>query len=384
MRYFFKYIIRSFRLGDLARFLRGSFYRIFDFLGEKTFFILRTFHFLSPLEEFDKKVVKKILIILLDRIGDVILSTPAIRAVREAFPKAEIHLLVRDYTKDLWVNNPNINRLLIFKKDSLSKNYDLAIALHPRITQNYLAFRSGAKYRVGYVGWGGGFFLTHKLKDDRSTRVRHEVESALEVAGAVGCRTEDKRLDISITDKGERFAEDFFKENNLSSNQTVVAIHPGARQEYIKWNKEGFADVADRLIKYMNAKVILIGSSEEDQLVKDTASLMTQKPISAVGLRLTQLVSLIKKCSLFIGNSTGPMHIAAALDVPVVAIFGAIHPLDSYQEWGPWSEKHIVVSKNLNCPSCHPTDCKTFECMKLITVDDVVNAAEELLEDSTA
>jgi len=371
-------------LGDLARVLRGSFYRIFDFLGDKIFLILRAFHLLPPSEEFDKKIVKKILIIRLDRIGDVILSTPAIRAVRETFPKAEIHLLVKDYTKDLLVNNPNINRLLIFKKDSVSKNYDIAIALHPGITQNYLTFRSGAEHRVGYIGWGGGFFLTHPLKDDRLTRVRHEVESALEVVGAVRCKTEDKRLDISITEEGEKFAEDFFKENNLSSNEPAVAIHPGARQEYIKWKKEGFADVADRLIKYKNAKVILIGSSEEEQLVKDTAVLMVEKPIFAVGLRLTQLVSLVKKCSLFIGNSTGPMHIAAALDIPVVAIFGAVHPLDSYQEWGPWSEKHIVVSKNLNCPHCHPTDCKTFECLKLISVENVVDAAEELLEGSTA
>jgi len=377
MRYFFKYIIRSFKLGDVARFSRESFYRGLDFLGQKTFFILRTFHLLSPLKEFNKKRVRKILIILLDRIGDVILSTPAIRAVREAFPEAEIHLLVRDYTKELLMNNPNINRLLIFKKDSLSKNYDLAIALHPGITQNYLTFTSGAKYRVGYTGWGGGFFLTHTLKDDRSTRIRHEVESALEV---VGGKTEDKKLDISITEEGEKFAADYFKENNLSSNQPVVAIHPGARQEYIKWNKEGFAGVADRLIKFKNAKVILTGSSKENQLVKETASLMAEKPMCAVGLRLTQLVSLIKKCSLFIGNSTGPMHIAAALDVPVVAIFGAIHPLDSYQEWGPWSEKHIVISKNLNCPQCHPADCKTFECLKLVTVDDVMNAAEKLLK----
>ncbi len=383
MRYFFKYIIRSSRLGDIARFSRAFFYRGLDFLGQKAFFILRTFHLLSPLEEFNKKRVKKILIILLDRIGDVILSTPALRAVREAFPKAEIHLLVRDYTKELLVNNPNINGLQIFKKDSLSKDYDLAIALHPGITQNYLTFTCEAKYRVGYTGWGGGFFLTHTLKDDRSTRIRHEVESALEVVGVAGGKTEDKKLDISVTEEGEKFARDYFKKNNLSSNQPVVAIHPGARQEYIRWNKEGFAEVADRLIKFKNVKVILTGSSKEDQLVKETASLMAEKPVCAVGLRLTQLISLLKKCSLFIGNSTGPMHIAAGLDIPVVAIFGAIHPLDSYQEWRPWNEKHIVVSKNLNCPQCHPTDCKTFECMEMISADDVVNAAEELLKTKT-
>jgi ADP-heptose:LPS heptosyltransferase len=99
-----------------------------------------------------------------------------------------------------------------------------------------------------------------------------------------------------------------------------------------------------------------------------------------LGLQLTQLVSLIKKCHLFIGNSTGPMHIAAAIGVPVVAIFGNIHPLDSYLEWGPWGEGHIVVSKNLNCPDCHPGNCRAFSCMELITAEEVFAAAKKQIK----
>ena len=105
---------------------------------------------------------------------------------------------------------------------------------------------------------------------------------------------------------------------------------------------------------------------------------MKNKPVLFLDRPLTELVSLIKRSRLFIGNSTGPMHIASALKVPVVAIFGPVHPLDSYQEWGPWGPGHIVVSKNLNCLDCHPSDCREFKCMDLITVDEVMAAVDKL------
>ncbi len=374
-----KHTIRYLGLGNLARESRRLAYRIFDFLGSKTFVLLRACHLLAGTKQFDKEVVIKLLMVRLDRIGDVILSTPAIRAVRGTFPRAEIHMLVSEYTRDLVIENPNIDRVVIYKKDKLDKEYDLAIALHPGFRQNHLTFMSRAKFRVGYTGWGGGFFLTHALEDDRATRMRHEVESALEVVGAVGCVTNDKRLEVSVTEEGERCAEDFFNENNLTSDDLIVAIHPGARQKYIRWRKEGFAEVSNRLIKEENARVILIGDKEEEELVGEILSLIAGRPLFAVGLKLTRLVSLIKRCSLFIGNSTGPMHIAAALGVPVVAIFGPIHPLDSHKEWGPWGEGHIVVSRDLNCHGCHPTDCKTFDCMRLITANQVFEAAKKLV-----
>lgn len=380
IRHFLKNIIIFLKLGNLARSIREYFYRFLDFLGAGIFYILRFLHLLPPIREFDSKLIKKILIIRLDRIGDLILSTPAIRAVRENFPEAEIFLLIREYTKDLVIHNPNINKLLIYGKDKIDNDYDLSIALHPGFRQNFMIFISGARYRVGCTGWGGGFFLTHKLVDDRQTRVRHVVESVLEVVRSIGCSTDNKAIEVSVTDEGERFVEQFLQENQIKSDERVIIIHPGARQECIRWKKEGFAEVGDRLIREVKARVILIGDDQERKLVEEIAFLMQEKPLFALGLELTQAVSLIKKSSLFIGNASGPMHIAAALNVPVVAIFGVVNPLDSYQEWGPWGEGHIVVSKNLQCPDCHPSDCKTFDCLGLISTDEVFIACKEQLK----
>jgi len=359
--------------------MRKIYFIFFDFVGNIIFFLLRLLRLIPAISNFKKEEIKKILIIRLDRIGDVILSTPAIRAIRQSFPDAKIHLLIKEYTKDLVVNNPNIDRLLIYGKEKIASDYDLAIALHPGLNQNYLTFISGAKTRVGYTGWGGGFFLTHKLIDDREIRIRHEVESALEVVEKIGCATNDKSLEISTTEEGERFAKDFFQKNGFKEEDILIVIHPGARQEYLRWKKEGFAEVADRLIKEIEAKVILIGAKEEKKLIEEVVFFMQEKPIQAVGLKLTELISLIKRCKLFIGNSTGPMHIAVALKVPVVAIFGPIHPLDSYLEWGPWAEGNTVVSKNLNCFHCHPGDCFHFKCLKLITSEEVFIACKEQL-----
>jgi ADP-heptose:LPS heptosyltransferase len=277
---------------------------------------------------FEREGVKKILIIRIDRIGDLILSTPAIRAVRKSFPAAEIHLLISEYTRDLVIHNEHVDKVLLHEREAVHRGYDLAFALHPGMVPNRLTYQSGAQWRFGYTGKGGSFFLTHKIRDDRAKRIRHEVESALEVVAMAGCTTESRKLDISITDDGERFADAFFRKNPVREGQTVVVIHPGSRQDYIRWSREGFAEVADALMNE-DINVILIGGMDERQLVEDTATLTNKSPVRATGMKLTELLSLIKRCDLFIGHSTGPMHIAAALNVPVVAIFGAVHPLDS-------------------------------------------------------
>ncbi|MDD5432472.1 MAG: glycosyltransferase family 9 protein [Candidatus Omnitrophica bacterium] len=365
---------------NIFRRLRRIGFYFLDLAGGAVFFLLRLTHLLPAPAAFVKEGIRKILIIRIDRIGDLVLSTPAIRAVRETFPESEISLLVSKYTKDLVINNENVNKVLTVEENKIPNEFDLAIALHPGLRQNQLTFLSGAKYRLGYSGWGGAFFLTQKLVDDRNVRIRHEIRSALEVVELAGCKTTNTDIEVSVTREGEELAQDFLSEYSLGANDRLVVVHPGARQDYMRWRKDAFAQVSDQLIEQMNVKVILIGSNNERQLVESINSLMKQKAINALGLELTGLVSLIKRAALFIGNSTGPMHIASALKVPVVAIFGSSHPLDSYKTWGPQGENSVIITKNIGCPSCLPADCRRFECMDLITAEEVFSAAKGLLE----
>lgn len=324
--------------------------------------------------------IRKILIVRLDRIGDLVLTTPAIRALRKTFLTAEIHLMVKPYTKDIVVNNPNVNRILLDGVDRPDNDYDLAFALQPSFRANYLTFTSGSGWRFGYGGAAGSFFLTGTCKDDRFTRVRHEVDTALEITSLAGCETGDTALEVSVTDQGRAFADDFFKHHSISDKDLIVAIHPGSRQSYIRWNPEGYAAVADEIVRACGAKIVLVAGRNEEVLAEGVRSRMKENVITAGNMALTELISLLQRCSLFIGNSTGPMHIASGLGVPVVAIFGPVNPLDSWQEWGPRGGKSIVISKNMDCSHCHPTDCNTFECLNSITPQEVISAARQIIE----
>ncbi len=358
----------------------GLGYVIFDLLGSIAFCLLKILGLIPKNIGFDKDIVKKILIIRKDRIGDIILSTPTFRAVRQSYPKAKIHLLVQEYTKDLVVNNKNIDKILIWGEDEIENDYDLAIALHPGIIENELTFKSGARFRIGFSGRGGSFFLTHRVNDDRAKRIRHEVISALEIVEIAGCSTVDKTLEVSITEQGEAFVSEFFKQHEVSVDDFVVMIHPGARQEYIRWKKQGFAQVADMLKREKKAKVILLEGKDESKLIEDITSLMSEDALTVSGISLTELVSLIKRMKLFVGNSTGPMHIAAALNVPVVAIFGSRHPLDSLEEWGPWGEENCGIQAVVDCRKCHPSDCRNgFKCMSKVEAKEVFKAINILL-----
>ena len=232
MRQLIKKLIRSLGLGSSARFLRCAGWRIIDGLGYLLMNCLRFIRVIPQITKFEKNKVKKILIIRIDRIGDLVLSTPAIRAVKENFPQVKIDLFVNSYTQELVVNNPNIDKLIIDKENKLLNDYDLAVSLHPGIRSNYLAFLSGAKFRGGYSGRGGAFLLTHCKKDDRDKQVRHEVDSALEIVGMFGCSTKNKQLEVSVTLEAEEFLMNFWQRNKLLDKKPVIIIHPGSRQPF--------------------------------------------------------------------------------------------------------------------------------------------------------
>lgn len=378
-----------------SRGVRNEFYQFLEIGGKLVFFILRGIRIIPEIEPFDLDKAAKILIIRADRIGDLVLSTPSFTALRKRFPNAYISLIVRTYTKDLVFDNPMIDEVVAFDSDMpvlrklrfllswRKEQYDLAVVLHSTIWWCILAYLSGAPCRIGYKERGGGFLLTDPIPPKKDDEVIHELENTLDIVRTVGADVNNKHPYVCVTKQGERYAKTFFRKMGISNQDKIVAIHPGARQEYIRWQKEGFAEVANNLIEEYHFKILLVGDDSEGHLVEDILRLIKNKKkvIPTENTTLTQLVSLLKRCNFFIGNSTGPMHMAAALNIPVVAIFGCINPLDNYKRWGPWGNGHIVVSKDLNCPDCHPSDCKTFDCMRLITPKEVLAAASNQMRD---
>ncbi len=358
-------------------------YILVDLLGSLVLFPGRLF---SSEKEFSKSKIRRILIIRMDRIGDVVLSMPVVKALRDNFAEGFIGFLTTSYTEELLIGNRDINEVIVYERKAamLTKikfvrklrgyKFDLAVVLSPYFTSALFAYLAGATFRIGYPLNGSGFLLTTRI--DIEKHYKHEVEASLEVIRVIGVKVYDKNPALAIDKDAEAYAEHFFTEHNLKNN-LVICIHPGGYQEHTRWMPERYAQVADRLMRQHKARVILLGSESDKRILEQIIGLMLQKPlIPNLGNSLQRLAGIIKKSDIFLGNNSGPMHISAALGTPVVAIFGAIHPLDVETKWAPYGEGHIVVRKQMECIGCHPGHCRDYKCMKMVTVEDVIAALE--------
>ncbi|MFC1631622.1 lipopolysaccharide heptosyltransferase II [Candidatus Omnitrophota bacterium] len=386
-------IIRKIRFkpfGILKRGLQNILYILTGAIGNSIFKVLRAIKVIKPQGPFKTSEIKKIVIFRPDRIGDVILATPTFGAIRTAYPEAEITLVVAAANLDLVVANPDLNEIITIQQRGLFKNsrliqqlrgirFDLAVLLYPALWSCALAFLARIPQRLGYSFHGNDFLLTIAAPNPWKTELKHEVEVNLDVVRAIGVQPQNKELKICLAEPAQQKAAAFFNQHQINPADKVVVIHPGSFEEYIRWPVAGFAQVAARLIDEFRARVIILGGPGEESLVARVCELMPVKPITALGLTLAQSIALIKRANLFVGNSSGPMHIAAALKVPVVAIFGNPHPLDSHQKWGPYSPRSIVVHKDPGCRNCHPGDCRHYKCMEAISAEDVIQAVKKFI-----
>ena len=354
---------------------------------------------------------KRILVVKLSDIGDVLTATPALRALRESFPAAHLDALVPPHSAPVLAESPLVDDVIVFDKfqydrpidafkpSSLAalarfarhlrrQRYNCLVVLHHLTTcwgalkYAALALTSGAKVRVGLDN-GRGRFLTHRVRDG-GFGARHEVEYWLDVVGTIGARTEDTSLEITITADDEDFANEQIPMTN--DQRPLVAIHPGSGGYSLarRWSVEGFARVAGALVERYGARIVLVGTAADG--VSQVASLMRSEAVNLEGkTTLGQLAAILKRCDLFIGADSGVMHLVAAVGTPLVAIFGP----SNHRAWGPWPRdgRHIILRADLPCSPCsyvgysvgQREGCEAMTCMKAITPEMVLKAAVELL-----
>ncbi|MEW6100986.1 MAG: glycosyltransferase family 9 protein [Candidatus Omnitrophota bacterium] len=371
--------------------LKAGYFILLEAFGSALFFLARKFRIIPAIKPYLKEQVKKILVIRTDRIGDVLLSTPALRALREHFPDSFIGFLTTSYTGELLQENKNINELIIYNRfgSLLQKirfimklrafRFDLAVILYPVFESGFLAYLSKAAFRIGYPANGSGFLLTEKV--DKRSLYKHEIETCLDVVRPIGVDTSDLATEFPLSEDAKAFAEGFFRENNILPSQLVICIHPGAYESHNRWLPQRYAKLAETLIAKYNARVILAGGRNDRQMVKSITNMMPEKPLAPVlNDSLQKLGAIIRRCDLFIGNNSGPMHVAAAVGTPVIALFGAVHPLEHENKWAPLGEKNIIVRSKMDCKDCHPGYCRSYKCMDMISVDDVLSAVDTQLQ----
>jgi len=341
---------------------------------------------------------KRILIVRTDRIGDVLLSTPVIKALRDAYPHAYIAMMVSPYAKDIVDGNPYLDHVITYDKDgkhkswrrtfkfarNLRKNkFDLSLVLHPTNRVHIVTFIAGIPRRIGY-NRKLGFLLTDQIKHTKHLGEKHESEYALDLVRYLGIEPKDKDLFMPIKPESENWAEDLFRQEGIKESDKLLVIHPVASCISRVWPSERFAGVADKLIEKYGFKVFIIAGSDPQhiKICNRVVAGMHHPAINLAGrTSVSQLASLLKRCRLHISTDTGPMHIASAVGAPVVAIFGRSQKGLSPKRWGPLGGKDKYLHKQVGCIQCLAHNCKKeFLCLKAISVEDVVNAADSILK----
>ena len=338
----------------------------------------------------------RIIIVRMDRIGDVVLSSPAIKAVRDAYPGSRISVLVRPYAREAVESNPCIDEVITYDKSGRekgllgkikfisslrSKKFDLAIILHPKNSSHILVFLAGIPKRLGY-NKKSGIFLTKRILHTKQYGLKHEIDYALDLLRYIGIESTDKKLHFPVNRESEERIKSLFDKNGISQNDLIITIHPAASCRSRRWALERFAKASDSLAEMYNARIIIISGPGEDKLMGDkVASLMKSKPFNLAGkTSVSDLASILRRSHLLISNDSGPVHISCAVGTPVISIFSRKDRGLSPSRWGPVGPKDIVLHKDAGCDICLAHKCKLgFKCMDMINVEDVLSAAKQIL-----
>jgi len=333
----------------------------------------------------EKTDVKRILVIKLRAIGDVLLSTAVLRNLRVAFPDASIDFLTEVPSREVLEGNPDVSSLLIFdgKKQSGAglildvrrRRYDLVIDLFGNPRSALVTLFSGAKYRVGYrFGWRR--YCYNIVVHPRGGEV-HNVEFNLDALRSIDVPVHSAEPVFPLSTQSETFAEDYFRKSALAGKH-VVAFNPGGGWYTKRWRVSQFAQLGERLVKQFNVRVIVIWGPGERDDAEQVIKLGNFGGEIIPPTSLKQLASILKRCSSIVTNDSGPMHIAAAMGIPVVAIFGPTRP----ELQGPLAGNFEVVRhQELSCLGCNLTKCPIGNpCMEDLSVEKVFEAFKRVME----
>jgi len=322
------------------------------------------------------------------------MTTPALRAIRESFPNARVTVLANPLVAPLFTVHGAVDDVIIYDRKGVhaglrgkmrlarelgTRRFDLAILLQNAFDAALIAWLARIPRRMGYRTDGRGPLLTHGVPVDGATRRLHHVEYYLSMLARFGITTRNRHLELATTADEDAAMGKLLAGHGIRGGDTILGINPGATYGAAKrWYPERFAAVADELARRWDARVVVTGGPGEAAIAADIAAAMTTPCVVMAGkTSVRELMALIKRCDSFITNDSGPMHIAAAFNVPLVAVFG---PTD-HTTTSPWSERAVIVRRDTDCAPCLLRECPTdHRCMTGVSVDDVMKAALSLWE----
>jgi predicted lipopolysaccharide heptosyltransferase III len=342
---------------------------------------------------------RRILVIQLNAIGDLVMTTPALNCLRRRFPEAQIDALVRPHTREILDNNPRVNDIYTAERqfrerkclgftaigNSINtirllkkRRYELSIDFSGQFSTAWISFLIGARHRLGLrrdikLGWfdisGFDYLYTREVAPGEGI---HLVDQNMQLLAPLGCEPGGEALEVFPAPADFDCIDKIFRQEGVSSDDIVVCLHPGAKWPPKRWPEENYGELIRRLSE-AGCRTVLIGGGDEE-IAGRIMACSASRPVNLAGrLSLLQTAALIKRSRLFIGNDSGPMHLAAAMGTPSVLFFGPVSP----ETTAPRGSRAVIFYKNTDCNPCTlyftKDKCQRGEniCLKMITVDEV-------------
>ncbi|MBE0573218.1 MAG: glycosyltransferase family 9 protein [Ignavibacteriaceae bacterium] len=337
---------------------------------------------------------KNILIVRTDRIGDVVLSLPMAELIKKKYPDCKVTYFIRDYTSSLIDGNPFIDEVFIAEesdgeilfgknlKKIKSKKFDTCVVVNPTLTISLIMFLSGIQNRIGTGYRWYSFLFNQKVFEHRKHGDKHELEYNINLLNKIDINFKDFsneiKFHLNVNEKSSEKINLILYEKGFKSGNKIVIIHPGSGGSSVDLRKDKLIQLTGRIGNLNSVTIIITGSKSESELCREFE--ITESVVNLSGqLDLSLLKALINKADLFISNSTGPMHIAAALGVHVIGFFPKILSC-SQKRWGPYTEKRTIFSPTIDCSNCTREQCEKLDCMNSIDIGRVFDETKTVLK----
>ncbi len=344
-----------------------------------------------------KLTAKKILVMRYRFIGDTVLTVPFLRNLREAYPAARIDLMIEPFSGQVLEGCPYVDRVIPFEFRTIhtyssrsrrskaagmfhywklikAEGYDAAFVLKRSLSSALLVRAAGVPRRIGFDTEGRGLLLTDPV---RYRHDQHEVENFLDCLRAVDVPIRSTSLELWPSPENEKKIRTLLSDAGWKADHLKIVVHAVASLPAKQWPLERFAEVMKKLKEKHHARFVYTGSSEDAVLYQEIEKRGPFGGLNLCGVTsVYENISLYRAADLFFGVDSGPMHVAAAVGAPVVALFG---PTDE-RKWGPWGEGHTIITRRLSCAPCKPHKCRDNECMKQIGVDEALDAVEKKIK----
>jgi heptosyltransferase-2 len=342
----------------------------------------------------ERKKIKRLLIRSTNWIGDAVMTSPAVRAVRSNFPDVRISMLAKPWVAPIFAHSPHVDDIIIYEaggrhtgvngtirlaRELRRYRFDAAILLQNAIEAALIAFMAGIPARIGFDTDARKLLLTHPVPCTKAIKSIHQTGYYLKMLEGAGLVAGSQALELRVGVQDRQQAERTLSAGGITPGRRVIGLNPSATFGPAKqWFPERFAALGDRLAKSHDAAILIFGGPSDRKLGRSIVKMMKSPAVDLSGrTSLGEAMALIDRCDAFVTNDSGLMHVAAALSTPLVAIFGSTNSTTT----SPYSDTSRIVRVPIECSPCMQPVCPLghMNCMQRVTVEMVAGAVEDLI-----